>query len=385
MNTDIVIIGAGPVGAATALALRAQGSTHSIAVLDAGGPQLSAIERTLALSYGARLLLEQMEVWPRLAASATPPSEITQIDVTQAEAAGHAVITAQASGVPALGYVTRYAALKTAMDDALCAAGIHVTHHAKAQRVSVDPTCATVHLDGLPAHDGALVIVADGGGLALPGMKSFKRDHGQSAVVAHVRVSTPAPGCAFERFTNQGPIALLPLDAHDTFGLVWTHAHAAAPAVCALPAATFCAQAAAAFGDRLGSFTLLNTPRFYPLGLTVVEPRVSPRIVAVGNAAQAMHPIAGQGLNLGLRDAWKLAEMLAKVPSAQFSAPGFLTRYALARARDRVGGIVMTEGLVGIFGLESRLAQHARGAAIAGFDAVAPLKRAVARRMMFGA
>ncbi len=377
----IAIIGAGPVGALTALALHEKHSLHSVALFDAAAPREIAFARTLALSHGSRLLLERVGVWDAISPA---PQPIEFIDVTQRDGIGHAIIRATECSVPALGYTLTYASLKAAMDAALARAGISVRYNANVSRVTTDPSCATLHLAGGETVDAALVVVADGGSIALPGMKTFTRDHGQSAVVAHVRVSAPQPTTAYERFTPQGPVAMLPLDSAGTYGLVWTHSRQSAPQVCELPAAQFCADAAQSFGNALGDFTLLNAPRHYPLGLKFTEPRVSPRVVAIGNAAQAMHPIAGQGLNLGLRDAWALSDHIHSIPAAQIGQFFTLARYAFKRAGDRVGGVLMTESLVSIFGLESRAANLARGVGIGALDALAPVKRAVARRMMFG-
>jgi 2-octaprenyl-6-methoxyphenol hydroxylase len=363
---DISIIGAGPVGALAALALNAKQSAHSVTLLDAAAPNSIAYERTLALSYGSRLLLERVGVWQTISPA---PQPIETIDVTQRGGAGHAVIRASECDVPALGYTLTYASLKAAMDAALDRAGIQVRYNTTVERVAIDPTCATLYLAHSEKIDCAMVVVADGGNIALPGVKTFTRDHGQSAVVAQVQVSAPQPTIAYERFTTQGPIALLPLDASGRYGLVWTHPRDAAPQICAWDGEKFATEAHAAFGNTLGHFTLLSSPRHYPLGLKFLEPRARPRLVAIGNAAQSMHPIAGQGLNLGLRDAWAFLPALG---------------YGLRRAPDRVGGVLMTETLVSVFGLDSGIANAARGAGIGALDILAPAKRALARRMIFG-
>jgi 2-octaprenyl-6-methoxyphenol hydroxylase len=379
---DISIIGAGPVGALAALALHAKQSTHSVTLLDAAAPDAVAYERTLALSYGSRLLLEHVGVWQTISPA---PQPIEAIDVTQRGGAGHAVIRASECDVPALGYTLTYTSLKAAMDAALDRAGVQVRYHSKVERVTIDPTCATLHLAHSEKINCAMVVVADGGNIALPGMKSFVRDHGQSAVVAQVQVTAPQSTMAFERFATQGPIALLPLDANGRYGLVWTHRHDAAPQICSLERDKFASEAHAAFGNDLGNFTLLNTPRHYPLGLKYLEPRARPRLLAIGNAAQSMHPIAGQGLNLGLRDAWAFAEQFHALPASQFGAILPAIGYGLRRASDRVGGVLMTESLVSAFGIDLQLASVARGAGIGALDVLAPVKRALARRMMFGA
>ena len=378
---EISIIGAGPVGALAALALHAKQSPHTVTLLDAAAPNAVAYERTLALSYGSRLLLERVGVWQAISPA---PQPIETIEVTQRSGTGHALIRAFECGVPALGYTLTYASLKAAMDAALDRSGIHVRFNTKVERISVDPTCATLHLADSEKLNCALAVMADGGSIALPGMKTFTRDHGQSAVVAQVKASAPQPTTAYERFTTQGPIALLPLDAHGTYGLVWTHPRDAAPLVCAWPAEKFIAEAQAAFGNDVGTLTLLNAPRHYPLGLKYTEPRARPRLVAIGNAAQAMHPIAGQGLNLGLRDALAFAEQFQAIPAAQFGTLLPFISYGLKRAPDRVGGVLMTESLVSVFGLDFGLANAARGAGIGALDILAPVKRALARRMMFG-
>ncbi len=380
-SQHISIIGAGPVGALAALAFHAKQSPHAITLLDAAAPNAVAYERTLALSFGSRLLLERVGVWQAISPA---PQPIETIDITQRAGAGHARIRATECGVSALGYTLTYARLKVAMDAALDQAGIAVRFNTKVERVTLDPTCATLHLSNSEKINCPLVVVADGGNLALPGMKTFTRDHGQSAVVAQVKVSAPVPTTAFERFTTQGPIALLPLDNEGRYGLVWTHPRDAASAVCALPADQFKRDAQAAFGNDVGTLTLLNTPRHYPLGLKYTEPRARPRLVAIGNAAQSMHPIAGQGLNLGLRDAWAFAEQFHALPAARFGSVLPFISYGFKRAPDRVGGVLMTESLVSVFGLDFGLANAARGAGIGALDALAPVKRALARRMMFG-
>lgn len=379
---DIVIIGAGPVGALTALALQHRQSAHRLVLLDAAARGAAAYERTLALSYGSRLLLERVGVW---AAISPAPQPIECIDVSQQNGIGHALIRATDCDVPALGYTLSYASLKAALDSALAQSGLRVRDGAKVERVCIDPTCASVHLETGQCIDAQLVVAADGGHVLLPGMRTFTRDHGHSAVVAHVQASAPRPTLAFERFTPQGPIALLPLNAQGRYGLVWTHPRAQAPQVVCVSTAQFEAKLQQAFGHELGTLTLLNAPTHYPLGLRYTEPRALPRRIAVGNAAQAMHPIAAQGLNLGFRDAWALAEQLAALPAAQLGGWALSLKFGCARVRDRLGGVLMTETLVSVFGWEHRLANTARGLGLAAFDALAPLKRRVAQRMMFGA
>jgi len=377
---DVVVAGAGPVGATLALALCQQ--DLDVVALDAraeGG--IARGDRALALSHGARLILERVGVWSAVAAAPGAVTPIQAIDVSQAGGFGRARIDAQEHGVPALGYVVAYRALQAALDQALRASGMDVRFGATVTRVASTGTHARVVVAEEDAPiDARLAVAADGAGSLVDGIARERRDYRQVAIVAKVTTDRPHEGLAYERFTPQGPIALLP--EHGRYGLVWTHAAADAQATLDLPDAEFLALLTRAFGSRAGAFQSVSERRSFPLVLEYAQRTAIPHVVAIGNAAQALHPIAGQGLNLGLRDAFELSRVIADTPRGALGDAAMLRRYAQARAADRRVGIAFTNGLVHLFGGASL--RWPRGIGLAVLDALPPLKRAFTHTMLHG-
>jgi 2-octaprenyl-6-methoxyphenol hydroxylase len=224
--------------------------------------------------------------------------------------------------------------------------------------------------------------VADGSGAAVAGIAREHRAYGQVALVAKVETDPPQSGRAYERFSARGPMALLP--EHDGYGLVWTMAPAEAERTLALPDTQFLGALAEAFGRHAGRFVRVGARRTFPLGLDVARPTVGTRVVVIGNAAQALHPVAGQGFNLGLRDAHELAQSIIDAPREALGGRGMLAAYERARRADRLSGIAFTHGLVHLFGTELPFVQWPRGIALALLDALPPAKRAFTRAMLFG-
>lgn len=377
---DIAILGAGPVGATLALALAGHGL--DVAVLDAraAGETLRG-DRSLALSHGTRLILERLGVWAPLAATSGAVTPIAEIDVSQAGGFGVARLRAVEHGVEALGYVASYVALQQALDDALVRAQVDVRFGTSATAVLGGAMDATVQ-STQGALRARLVAVADGTGTAVAGMVRERHDYGQNALVASVWRDAPHGGVAYERFTPTGPIALLP--ERDHYGLVWTLAPSRTAPMLALDETAFCAQLAHAFGPRVGRFTRVAERRSFPLALERARSVTGPRVALIGNAAQQLHPVAGQGFNLGLRDAWELAQTILDAPRATLGDARMLARYAARRRRDRRAGIAFTHGLVGVFGSDAPLVRASRGAGLALLDMMPPAKRAFARAMLFG-
>ncbi|MDH5285835.1 MAG: FAD-dependent monooxygenase [Betaproteobacteria bacterium] len=380
---DVAIIGAGPVGATLALALA--GCGRDVVVLDprARGATLRG-DRTLALSHGSRLILERLEVWRELAKVEGAVTPILEIDVSQARGFGVTRLTAAEQDVPALGYTVSYVALQRALDEALDAAGVAVRFGSAARAVRGGPVAARVEVDAdTPgAIEARLVAVADGAGAQVDGVGRDRQEYGQCALVASVWRDAPHGGIAFERFTPTGPIALLP--ERDHYGLVWTVDPARAAPLIAIDERAFLAELARAFGARVAGFTRVAGRKSFPLALERARSLVGPRIALIGNAAQQLHPVAGQGFNLGLRDAWALAQSVLDAPREELGSPRMLSRYAARRRVDRSAGIAFTHGLVGVFGAELPLVGLARGAGLALLDIVPPAKRAFARAMLHG-
>ncbi|HKC44125.1 MAG TPA: FAD-dependent monooxygenase, partial [Burkholderiales bacterium] len=227
-----------------------------------------------------------------------------------------------------------------------------------------------------------LLVLADGGQIG--GDDLAMRDYAQTAIVARVRTEIVRRGAAFERFTADGPLALLP-DAEESYALVWTVRGDRAQRLLEASGEHFLAALGAQVGHRLGRFVSVGPRTSVRLRLAFRRSNVAgPRAVAVGNAAQALHPVAGQGLNLGLRDAAELAALVRRTEAAALGSDAFLARYRAVRRYDRYGAIGVTDFLAGIFANQSRSFRAARGLALASLDLVPPARRLFARRMMLG-
>jgi 2-octaprenyl-6-methoxyphenol hydroxylase len=231
----------------------------------------------------------------------------------------------------------------------------------------------------LASISAAVAVQAEGGVFGQQQDRSLKRDYGQVAIVARVTATSPVAHRAFERFTDQGPLALLPQDGADghQYALVWCAGPERAAQLLALDDARFLEQLGEAFGARLGRFTRVSNRVSYPLGLNA-DARASARTVAIGNAAQTLHPVAGQGLNLGLRDAAVLARALARE-----AGPAALARFVDERERDRRLTISLTDAMARLF-TDAGPLQSLFGLSLAVLDTVQPARMLLAELMMFG-
>jgi 2-octaprenyl-6-methoxyphenol hydroxylase len=373
-SCDVVIAGGGPVGLAAALALAGNG--FSVTLLEARvAPVGGADPRPIALSHGSRLILERLDAWHAL--DATP---IASVHVSYREQFGRTVMTAAQAGLPALGYVTGYRTLHDALDGCVERAAIDVRKGWKAERAR--DAGETIAIDAV--HDGEtvqlaarLLVVADGGsGLA----RATIREYHQAAVTARVATELPHRNRAFERFTPDGPLALLPFGSD--MGLVWTSPPPLARELGALDEAEFLMRLHRHFGDRLGTFTVAGPRAVFALALRHAAP-AGARTVLIGNAAQALHPVAGQGFNLGLRDVRGLAHCLRR-DTSDIGAARTLRAFAAARRLDRRHGIHFTDFLARVFVGERWVLPRAAGIAFTVLDCVPPAKNAFTRRAVFG-
>lgn len=378
-HVNIAVVGGGPVGAALAVALA--GSDYRVAVLEARETLAAQDPRAIALSQGARLVLERIGAWSDLADKATA---IETIHVSQRGGFGRAELLATEMGVPALGYVTQYGDLYAALATQLRQSGAMVLTGAQVTAIRSTSAYGVVEFQ----RDGAdhlltadLVVLADGG-KSLPGAQQVK-DYGQTAILATVTTAQPHGHRAYERFTPDGPMALLPLG--EAYALVWTVPNAQADTVQALDDAAFLAQLHERFGDRQGRFLTASRRAAFPLRMVTSEPAQAPRLLRIGNAAQTLHPVAGQGFNLGLRDAWHLAQLIWDADKAILGSPEFCARYQARRAPDVRGGMAMTDLMVELFSNDNFVLRQGRGLGLALMDALPPLKKLFARKMMFGA
>jgi 2-octaprenyl-6-methoxyphenol hydroxylase len=339
---DVLVRGAGPVGCALGLALRDSGLRIAIQ----GSPSATAAFRPIALSYASRLILERLGVWQ---AMATTPIET--IHVSQQQGFGRVRMDAADAGVPALGYVTEYSALLGPLRE----------------------RCRIFLIDGeMPAR---CVVHAEG---TAPDAR--EKRYMQDAVVALIRTEPASGVTAFERFTPQGPLALLPLAGR--YALIWSCRPERAAALCMAPEDLFLKELAAASGSRPGQPLAVEARTVHPLVLRVQRTRVGARAVYIGNAAQTLHPVAGQGLNLGLRDAWELSRVFNG--AADPGDANLLARYAATRRLDAQASVRVTDALAGVFLGSNRALRAARGAALTALDLLPGARRFFARRMIFG-
>ncbi|KML00665.1 MULTISPECIES: UbiH/UbiF/VisC/COQ6 family ubiquinone biosynthesis hydroxylase [Burkholderia] len=380
---DLAIVGAGPVGLALAgwLARRSATQHASIALIDAREPAASANDpRAIAVSHGSRVLLDTL-AWP---ADATP---IEHIHVSQRGHFGRTLIDRDEHDVAALGYVVRFGSLVQALAGAVRGTRVDWLTSTTARAPQQDADGVTLTLDG-PQGERTLrariVINAEGGLFHEQRADTGKhrRDYGQTAIVGTVTVSAPRPNVAWERFTHEGPLALLPLGGprQAEYSLVWCCTPDEAARRAALPDDAFLRELGSAFGARMGDFVAIAGRASFPLGLSAAQTLVNGRVAIVGNAAQTLHPVAGQGLNLGLRDAHTLVDTL----STQGFESTALATFNARRALDRRFTIGATDTLARLFTIDSGPLPLLRGAALTALEFVPPLKKVIARQMMFG-
>lgn len=371
---DIAICGAGPVGLTLAALLVKRGMTPArIALIDAKTIEHARQDpRSIALSYGSRQILEDVDAWP-IAADA-----IHQIHVSRRAHFGRTLIDRDDYALPALGYVTRYGTLVTALAAAVAKTAVTVIRPAQVSASTEHEDAVELQFSDERTCTAHIVVQAEGGIFSEQSAKSQRRDYEQTAIVAQVRTSAPIAHRAFERFTDEGPLALLPQD--ESYALVWCMRPATAAALQALPDATFLTELQRAFGSRLGRFTAVTQRNAYPLGLNA-DPASSARTIAIGNAAQTLHPVAGQGLNLGLRDAAVLAPLLA-----QELTPSMLQHFVQSRQSDRNLTIRITDAMARVFASapDGAISQTLLGLSLGMIDAFQPAKRILAEQMMFG-
>ncbi|ALM87070.1 monooxygenase [Bordetella sp. N] len=359
---------AGDAGAATTGAAGPGASAPT-----AARPEADA--RVLAMNHGSRVLLESLGAWPRGAA------DIQTIHVSQRGRLGRTLIRNTDFDVPQLGAVTGYPILHAALMRQVEAAGITVRTLAGARLAGQDAAGATIaDVDGNILRCG-VAVQSDGAGA-----DDIRREYGQQAVLTTVRATLPRAGWAFERFTREGPLALLPHPAApDTYAVVWCCPPERASALAALDQAAFSAALTEAFGDRLGALTCFAPRHVFPLFLSARRALVNGRNVAVGNAAQTLHPVAGQGLNLGLRDAARLALSLAPWLADPAGSPdAALAGFARARRDDRWLTAGLTDLMPRAFTTGVAAFEHAGGLALLSLDLLSPLRAPLARHLLQG-
>lgn len=375
VDCDVAIIGAGPVGMALASSLKDSGLR--VLLLDARPPRAWADDpRALALAHGSQQLLERLQAWD--AGAATP---IDEIHVSQRGGFGRTLLRAADYDVPALGYVMRYRDLASALAARLAPAQLRCACAVDA--IATTPTQATLTLSwqGVTQRLSAgLVVHAEGTPANAADVRV--RDYHQHAIIAQVKPAQPHRHRAWERFTPDGPLALLPQG--DDYSVVFTVPSDKAARLRELGDDDFLAALREQFGRRV-DFVSCGPRASFPLALRVRSPIVQPRQVWIGNSAQTLHPVSGQGFNLGLRDAAELATALLDRKSGDCGDAALLAAYARGRQADRRYGMGFTDSIVRLFSNDLAPLRCARGIGLLALDLAPPLRHFVAKRMIWGA
>ncbi len=379
-SCDILIQGGGPVGLACAAWTLQKFPDAKILLLDRNpvndNDLANADSRGIALSHGSKLLLDTINAWPKEFA------EIHRVHVSQAGRFGRALMTREELKQDALGHIIRYRDIHMALRHALR------TIQAKSpnfiwEHINKDGEENSIH--------AKCVVHAEGGLFKTQDWVESGRDYGQSALVGLVEVENAEPYQAWERFTAEGPLAVLPSHyGHNILNLVWCGSPESSQHRLQLSDIDFLAELQKEFGSRIGQFLKIQDRRLYELGLNYRKEITHDNAVWIGNAAQTLHPVAGQGLNLGLRDAFLLSEKLVEVFSgaAEKQSPAdvenALQSYAQSRKVDRKTTIGLTDFMARVFTSNLAPVVAARGLALSALQWLPPVKTALARQMMFG-
>ena len=380
---DCAIIGGGPVGLVFAILNHA--SKVKIQIFESKNRGATNQDnKALALSNGSRLILEEIGIWDRLDKNIT---KIEKIHTSQVGSFGRTLLDAGEFNEESLGYIISYGDLMAVLQEEIeCISNIMTFYETKVTKCIDEKAILNLSLETnnkIKNLKSEFVILADGAAEDIEGLELNKKikhfDH--TAIVTKVLTEIPHRNIAYERFTSNGPIALLP-NRNDKFSLVWTGPRKFIEKLEQLNQESFLSQLHESFGDRVGSFLECEKRISFDLKQTYVEVMHS-NIVALGNASQTMHPVAGQGLNTGLRDAYKLNQSLiggSKIKSLE----ALLDEYKHSRAVERKKILNFTEMLVKSFSNDLVGLKKVRGYALSLLDITRPIKQSFVRKMSYG-
>ncbi|MDA7753196.1 2-octaprenyl-6-methoxyphenyl hydroxylase [bacterium] len=392
---DIVIVGGGMVGISLALLLRAQ-QPWNILLIEAqelassDGPVSGAYSssfdaRSTALSWSSKNIYQSIGLWPQLKKHL---SAIAQIHVSDRGHVGMTRIDAGDANVDALGYVVENQWLGSVLLNQLTKTDIQLLGSCKLE--TIEPLASGMRLQlqqadkDLQTIETKLLVIADGAGSTTAqqlGIQSQSTPYDQTGIIANVSLEKPHGGVAYERFTDQGPMALLPLadfKGRPRSALVWTQPRAMAETLMAADEQAFLEQLQLRFGYRLGHFKQLGKRVAYPLALTTATEQVRRHLVVMGNAAHSLHPVAGQGFNLSLRDAAALANSQAEAGD-RIGDLAVLQNYQQQQAIDQRNTVLFSDSLPKLFGLSSSIVALGRNSGLLAMDLIPSLRNSFAQ------
>lgn len=388
---DIIIAGGGMVGASLAVALAPLGLKVAMIeafAFSASTAQPAYDDRSVALSYGSSLIYQDLGLWPALQDAAQP---ISSIHVSDKGFFGTSRLHATKEKVPALGYVIENRTLGNVLYNTLQRSAVDVMAPARVTNITQEQggASAVLTVDNAGVAQTLhcrLLVIADGADSPLRqqlGINTREHDYQQSAIIANVTSAKPHQNIAYERFTRSGPLALLPL-SRERYSLVWTRRADEVEQTLQLDDAEFLQQLQQAFGYRQGEFIKTGQRSSYPLRLVKSAVESAGRALVIGNASHALHPVAGQGLNLALRDVAVLTRLLrdAQYHAEDVGCGDLLAEYTRLRSPDYQRVVNYTDGLVRIFSSDLPGLGHARAGGLLAVDRVKPLRRQLARQSM---
>ena len=383
MNNSIAIIGGGPVGAIFALLNNSQ--TSKIFLLESNSQiQTKSDKRALALSSGTKFILQKIDVWNDLEAGLTP---IKTIHTSQKGTFGRSLMEAKEFGQEALGYIISYGDLLKALQKKIShSKNIEAFYNAKVLSfVSKEETQNLIfkYKSKEKSLNCDLLVLADGGSSEINGIniersnKSFEH----SALVTHVETDIPHVNIAYERFTNMGPMALLP-NLNGQYSLVWTGPNDDIERLNQLDNSKFLIALQKHFGDRVGNFKLSDKRITFPLRQSYILKYPQENIAIIGNSAQIIHPVAGQGLNTGIRDALILADCIKKDVNLEIKL--MIRKFNRMRKKETKDILWFTDSLVTLFSNDIIGVNKIRGMALSFLDLIPPIKKKFVKKMSYG-
>ena len=383
-NSEYLVVGAGPVGLVFSLFLAKHNQNSHL--LEARKKNDSHSDgRALALSYGTKLILEDLGIWSSLEKKI---SEIKDIHTSQKNSFGRTLLSASQYNLPALGYIVSYGALSKVLEEAVNQSPkIKITYEFEVSAIKNEKDRSILYGGNKDlAIEAPLLVLADGGKNTtdlIEDLKKKETSYNHTALVTKVTSEIPPNKIAYERFTSMGPIALLP-NGPKEFSLVWTGKDEDIQVLAKAPKKLFLEKLHEHFGDRVGKF--LDSDNFitFPLKKIILEEFPKKRMVVIGNSAQTMHPVAGQGFNTGIRDAYDLSKLINESEPSQVGSECFINQYYSLRKSETKKTLFFTDSLVNIFSNDLVVLSSIRGMSLSLLDNFKPIKNFLVNKMSFG-